>query len=392
MNEKNQNPKAEKKNKPKGRLLFFFFVFAACSLIIFFALYGFIMPDRFYSENENRMLQQNPVLTLQGLADGSFMDNFEAYLTDQFPLRDEAIYVKSLIERILGKKEENGAYIGSDGFIFDRQTPYNEEGMRELAEAINAFKKENPQLNTVFALSPNSSCIYSEKLPEYLETENQAQQIESFYALLDKDIIKTDITEALMEAKKENPVFYKTDHHWTTRGAFSAFEKLQEPLGFEMKAEDYEFYNVTNRFKGTLSAKVTSVSSEDSLEVCIPKGSEGSFFIDFYGEKEKSASFLYKEKLRDKNKYEVFLGGNYAMLSVTTALENDRKLVVIKDSFANCLLPMLTPYFSKILVLDPRYMTESVSTILQEDKYTDLLFLYNANTLFEDSSLKVVLG
>jgi hypothetical protein len=123
----------------------------------------------------------------------------------------------------------------------------------------------------------------------------------------------------------------------------------------------------------------------------VPNKSWGNYYIEISGDTKKYSSCFFEEKLTQKNKYEVFLGGNYARLTITTSLLQGRKLVVIKDSFANCLIPMLTPYFSKIVVIDPRYMTESVKKVLQEDDFTDILFLYNANTLFADTSLADVI-
>lgn len=392
MNNENKNPKTEnteKSHSNKGIFLAVAVLFF--SLVGFLSIYGFIAPDREFSENENRVLEKAPVLTIQTLLDGSFMKKCETYLTDQFPFRDQAISVKSYVERILGKKEENGAYIGKDGFIFDKQSAYDEIKMTELAKDINSFFKNNSTLNTVFALSPNSSYIYSENLPDYLTIDNQKENIEHFTSLLDSNIKIVDTISALNKAKEDYQVFYKTDHHWTTRGAYSVFEQIAELLGLDTDNVSYGFYNVANGFKGTLSGRVMSLASSDSVEVCFPENSQGTFFIDFYGEKEKSATFFFEDKLSEKNKYEVFLGGNYGKVLITTTLETDRKLVVIKDSYANCILPMLTPYFSKILVLDPRYMTESVETVMQQDNFTDLLFIYNANTLYQDVSLKTVL-
>ncbi len=392
MNNENKTQKNESTKKirsNKGIFLVFSVIFLA--LVAFLSLYGFIAPDRDFSENENRVLEKAPVLTVQTLLDGSFMKKCETYLTDQFPFRDQAIYVKSYVDRLVGKREENGAYIGKNGFIFDKQSQYDKDKMTSLAELINSFCNQNPELNTVFALSPNSSYIYSENLPDYLSIDSQKESIEHFTSLLTGEINTVDTINALNKAKEDYQVFYRTDHHWTTRGAYSVFEQIAKALSLETEKVNYEFHNVANGFKGTLSGKVMSLGSSDSVEVCFPSASQGTFFIDFYGEKEKSASFFFEEKLSEKNKYEVFLGGNYGKALITTNLESDRKLVVIKDSYANCLLPMLTPYFSKILVLDPRYMTESVEAIMQQDSFTDLLFIYNANTLYQDISLKTVL-
>ena len=102
---------------------------------------------------------------------------------------------------------------------------------------------------------------------------------------------------------------------------------------------------------------------------------------------EKTASLFFKDKLTKKNHYEVFLGGNYDKVIITTVSQSDRSLLLIKDSYANCMIPMLTPYFNKIVVIDPRYLTDSLDSIIKENDFTHMMYLYNANTLFEDNSL-----
>lgn len=389
---KGEAPTQEKKPKPKGRVIFSLFITFFCLLILFLSAYGFLVPDKDYSDNESRLLSQAPEITVAGVLDGSFMKKLESYLTDQFPFRNGCIYLKSLFDTVLGKKEENGAYIGKNGFLFEKPTPFDEEKMHKTADGINQFAEKNKDKNIVFALAPNSSFIYAENLPDFLETENQREQIEGFKGLLDEGIIKIDVTEALLEAKKEHQVFYKSDHHWTTRGGFAAFVKIMESFDENIDIGDFEFYTVSNSFEGTLKSKSLSRNTADSLEVCFPKESQGTYFVEFSGEGNKRESLFFKEKLGEKNHYEVFLGGNYAKVTITTTLEGDRKLLVIKDSFANCVIPMLTPYFSKIVVTDPRYMIESMDGIMQEDAFTDILFLYNADTFFEDSTLLPVLA
>lgn len=387
----NRKTKKEKKQKPKGRIIFSLFILCFWFIIGFLSLYGFFVEDRVMSDKENRVLASKPVFTVQGIADGSFMKAVESYLTDQFPFRDEAIYVKSFAERLWGKKQENGAYIGKDGFIFDKPTDYDEKKMNELAKSVAAFSQKNSKQKTVFTLVPNSTYVYFEKLPAQLILPNQKNQIDAFYKSLGDNILTVDAASCLHKAKSNSQVFYKTDHHWTTRGAFSVFEEIAKKLDIDFKRQDFDFNLVSNSFEGTLKSKVLSQASVDSVEICFPKKSAGTYYIEMSGKSKKIASFFFESKLKEKNHYEVFLGGNYAKVSVTTTLERGRKLLVIKDSFANCLLPMLTPYFTKIVILDPRYMTESVQKVIQEDDFTDILYLYNANTLFSDTSLADVL-
>ena len=387
----NEEIKKEKRTRKKGNIIFTFLIMLFCLMLGFFSLIGIFIPDRQLSENENRVLAQMPVLTVSGVLDGSFMKDFEAYLADQFPLRDEAIYLKGFFERLWGKSSENGVYIGKNDFLFDVPTAFDEDKMADTASLVNKLCKKNSKLNAVFTLVPNSTCIYRENLPEGLVLPDQSKQIEKLYAALDKEIVTVDAVSALLREKSYHDVFYKTDHHWTTRGAYSVFLEIADKLKLDVKKDSFSFYTVSNGFEGTLKAKSTFAKAKDSLEICVPEKSEGSYYIEISGVTEKYSSCFFEEKLNEKNKYEVFLGGNYESLTVTTSLPEGRKLVVVKDSFANCIIPMLTPYFTKILVLDPRYMTESVQKLLQEDDYTDLLFLYNANTFFDDTSLKEVL-
>ncbi len=386
----NEEIKKEKRIKKKGRIIFPLFTMLFCLMLGFFSLYGFFVPDRQISENENRVLADMPELTVSGVLNGSFMKDFEAYLADQFPLRDEAIYLKSFFERLLGKSRENGVYIGKNGFLFDEPTGFDEEKMMTVAKSVNDFYKNN-KLNTVFALVPNSSYIYSENLPESLVLPDQSEQIAAFYKSLKKDIATVDTVSPLLKEKGSHDVFYKTDHHWTTRGAYSVFLEIADKLDLDVKNKAFYFYTVSNDFEGTLKAKSTFTRSSDRVEICVPEKSAATYYIEISGASKKYSSCFFEKKLEEKNKYEVFLGGNYAKLTINTSLLQGRKLVVIKDSFANCLIPMLTPYFSKIVVLDPRYMTESVKKILQEDDFTDFLFLYNANTFFADTSLTEVI-
>lgn len=387
----NDNVAKEKKQKPKGRIIFGLFSLFFCVLLGFFSLVGFYMPDREMSENENRVLAQMPELTLSGVLDGSFMRDFETYLADQFPFRDEAIYIKSFADRLWGKKQENGVYIGKEGFLFDEPTAYSKKKMTALAKKINALSKKNSKLNTVFALVPNSTYIYSDKLPDHLVLPDRKKQIKDFYSRLDESIKAVNTISPLLKAKTASEVFYRTDHHWTTRGAYSVFLEAAKSLKLDVKNVKYEFHTVSTHFEGTLKSKSLSQKTKDRVEVCFPKNSQGTYYIEFSGTTKKTASFFFEDKLKEKNQYEVFLGGNYAKVTVTTDLLEGRKLLVIKDSYANCMLPMLTPYFTKIVILDPRYMTENIQQVLNEDDFTDLLFLYNANTLFADTSLASVL-
>lgn len=387
------------KSTSKGKLISLITV-----LIFIVGIFGvaglhILVDDKEFSQSENRVMAQLPSLTLSALADGSFMDDFEAYLSDQFPFRDALISAKSFSDRAIGKTKENGVYIGKDGFLFDSQSEYNDTQVKSITDAVLKLSSENKNLEKAFILAPNSSYIYSDKLPDYLTVENQKEQIEKIYSLMnDKSIAKLDVCSLLEGCKEKYDylLYYKTDHHWTTRSAKAVFNMLNKQwklntsgtvyLGEEIKPK-FAYYTVSSSFEGTLSSSAGVHDIYDTVEICVPKSSEGTYVVELEQSGVKTASLFFNDKLKSKNHYEVFLGGNYDKVIITTVSKSENSLLLIKDSYANCMIPMLTPYFNKIVVIDPRYLTDSFDSILKENDFTHLLFLYNLNTFLEDGSL-----
>ena len=360
-----------------------------CILTAGLGLYGLVSSDREFSESENRVLASEPVFTWTSLFNGSFMKDVETYLSDQFPFRDAAIELKTFSDRLMGKREENGVYIGKDNYLFDSQTDYIKKQQTGKIKAINAFSENCNISNQLFVLSPNSSYIYREKLPYGIKLSDQSVQIDKIYSALKSDKLnKIDAVSVLEKAKSDDiQLFYRTDHHWTTAAAYNVFKSIAKEWKLNTDDVEYYFYPVTYEFEGTLSGKSGVHDVKDIIEICVPKNSKGTFVVNFESQQKKTVSLFDESKLMQKNKYEVFLGGNFDKVIVTTTVDTDNTLLIVKDSFANCMLPMFTPYFSKIVIVDPRYMTESIYKTVSETDFTHILFLYNLNTFNEDTSI-----
>ena len=378
--------------KKKGAVVSLVMIWFFCLIIFGVSGLHIFTGDNGFSESENRVLAQFPKLSAATIADGSFMKDFETYLTDQFPFRDGIISLKTLADRIIGKNEENGVYIGKNGFLFDSQTPLDTESMKKLGKAVLEFKNKHQNFETAFVLAPNSSYVYSDYLPDYLEVEDQRLLIGNVHKMIEDDSILWPATAKIMKSSADKTqLYYKTDHHWTTRGAYLVFKDIALSWGLEKepKAIDskFEFYEVSDTFEGTLASTSGVHDVRDTVEICVPKDSEGTYVVNLESSGEKTASLFFKDKLSQKNHYEVFLGGNYDKVIITTVSPCERSLLLIKDSYANCMIPMLTSYFNKIVVIDPRYLTDSLDSIIKENDFTHMMYLYNANTLFEDNSL-----
>ncbi len=389
MNTENENLTTENTPTEKShRLLFAVAVVVFVLLTAGLGILSFIFPDREFSQAENRTLSKVPQLSLQSLVDGSYMSDLEEYMADQFPFRDEAISLKTSFDRTLGKREENGVYIGSNGFLFDSQTELDYEDIKLKTRLINDFAKKYKNTDQLVAIIPESSYFYKENLPYGITLSDRSRQTENVYSFIDGKNIKTvDTISPLNELKNEGvQLFYKTDHHWTTEAAYRVFTKIAESWKFSTETE-YDFYTVTDSFEGTLSSKAGIHGIYDAISVCLPRIEKESYIVNYESLNKKSTSLFFEEKLSEKNCYEVFLGGNYDKVSIETTAVNEDTLLIIKDSYANCMIPMFTPHFSQIVIADPRYMSENIEAVMSEYNVTHVLYIYSLNTFLQDSTM-----
>ena len=358
--------------------------------LIAVSVWGFLTPDRRQSDTENRLLQSLPGLSWQVVADGSYMRELESYLTDQFPERDFIVRCKTYLDLLCGSRQLNGIYLGQDNQLFEPQTVPDAAQVETITGGIHQFCRSHPDAQKAVAIAPNATLLMKDQLPYGV---TQYDQREVLSQLRDK-IVGDDAPNtrwidcpAALETVTDTRLYYRTDHHWTTRAAYAVFRDIAAQWELPADTVTYDFALVTDRFQGTLASSSGITHIYDDIEICMPHGFEGMSVIEYENENLKTTTFFNTQKLCGANAYEVFLGGNYAKLVIQNAVENNRTLLVLKDSYANCMIPMLAPYFSQIIVIDPRYFNDSVEGCMQDYGVTHVLFLYNLNTFLSDRSL-----
>ncbi len=388
---KKYKKKIYKKNIIKNKyfkiltLLFLSFTFGMVIL-------NFISKDNEFSQSENRMLAKKPKFTIERLLEGRFSTKYEKYKVDQFIGRDFFINVKSHIDKMIGKNENNGVYICDDGYLMEDFKRPDEKYLNENIKAINDFSKKHEKINQYMLVAPNAISILDDKLPKFAPVINQKKYLDDLNESLNDKINFVDGYKALKNHKSEY-IYYKTDHHWTTLGAYYGFLESAKSMKLDVKANNYNIEPVTNDFHGTLYSKSGFASKDsDIVNVYLPKSKEDEVVVNYVEEKKKSPSIYDSKKLKGKDKYEVFLGGNHPLVKINTTSKSEKKLLLIKDSYANSFVQFLTPYFSEIVMVDPRYFYEDIEKLIDKEKITDMLYLYNANTFFSDTSLSAVLN
>ena len=351
-----------------------------------------LMHNKTFSETENRMLAQAPKLSVDNLMSGKFMTQCDSFVADQFPLRDNWIQLKLGADRMLGRQTSNGVYLGKNGYLIeDAAAPLEPSFSKNLA-AISLFANTYPDLNMVMAVVPNAISVCDQLMPANAPVRNQSEALALMQKIADISLNFVNVTDAL-KAHKEEYIYYKSDHHWTSLGARYAFEAMTDALAIDPaeRIKNYTIITVADDFTGTMASNSGDFSVKDTIDIYLPIVKDFQYVVEYVDQQKKSATIYNSSALEQKNKYEVFLGGNHPQINIKTTNLNDRNLLIFKDSYANTFLQFLLPYYQSITIIDPRYYSDDCEKLIREGEITDVLFLYNMNTYVEDNSLAAVL-
>lgn len=392
MEERRKRRRNSRNKRAKSRKLWMARMFLI--LLFLICLLNIVWPSREFSEKENRMLEQKPELTLSGIESGRFMEQYESYQSDQIAGRDLWVQLKTRVDLLMGKRESNGVYKGKSKYLMeDIKTP-NQEQMEHNLASMCSFQEAYPDIPMYMMLVPNAANVLSDKLPSFAVTRDQDKDFAEIQKALKGHLTWVDVSSAMKDHKSEN-IYYHTDHHWTSLGAKYGYEALAEALQLDTSKEvELKPYAVSDSFNGTLSATSGyETGYEEPMYVYLPKeeGTGPEVVVSYVEEQEKKATLYDTSKLKEKDKYAMFLGGNSGLIDIRTTADSTDRLLIVKDSYANSLVPFLMPYYREIFMVDPRYYYGDIHEIMENNKITSVLFLYNGNTFVEDNSISGVL-
>lgn len=375
------------KKENKKEAIFISIIFLV--LIFGFSIASMLNPVKGFSENENRILQKAPKFSWERLFQGSFTKDYETFITDQFIGRDSWISLKTWTELILQKKEINNVFFGKDGYLIEtqdkdsidiEQLAKNEERLLEFLKTYRD-KLGNDRVHAM--LVPTASEVLKDKLPAYAQVYDQQALLEQISKKAKDGFI--DVSSVL-KAHASEYIFYRTDHHWTTKGAFYAYQTWVKACGITpWELSQFEENKISDDFYGTIYSKVNvNVTKPDEIYLYQTKE---KYTIEYDLDGKKKDNLYELERLKTKDKYAVFLDGNHAIVQIDTQNKNGKKLLIIKDSYAHCFAPFASNHFETTYMIDFRYFNMPISKFIQTYKITDILVLYNVKTFMEDKNL-----
>lgn len=375
------------KNQKTGRLRYFFLVGAVVALLSGCSLWMHLTPDQIYSGQERRMLAERPEISLKSVMRGKFQKKYETYLSEQFPGRAQMVTLRTKLLRLLGERDANGVYFGREDYLLERyrEQDFNWKRVRNNIRQTAAFLEAYPNASVMFV--PVKSSVLSDKLPLFAQIRGESR----FFEMVEKKIPKKrriSVADLLQSHSKEY-IYYRTDHHWTTLGAYYAYEAWAKSMGFVPVAKDqFTAEQVSSTFFGTTYAKVRTGGKADEIFLYQPKNGQ-KFSVAYNMGEFQSDSFYDRSKLEGDDPYSVFFGGNQALVDICALPEqNDgRTLLIIKDSFGNCFAPFAAHHYARTIVVDLRQVNLPISKLMRVYPADDILILYNSAQFMEDREL-----
>lgn len=330
-----------------------------------------------FSENENRYLATFPKFTFNNLISGKYIENLESYLQDHFPLRDSLLSYKTAFFRFIGQNKINGIYVG-DKYLIEEYT--KDDNKDKIINTINKFSS-NDQINYSFLLAPTSYETYSEYLPKNHLGINELDTIKYYREHLNIPLI--DVSKTFNDNKDKYQLYYQTDHHWTSYGAYLAYQEYCKLNNLPYHdISEFTVKEVSDKFYGTLYSKTIPFNQIPDKIHRFDLASS-SFNVN-YGTYQSDS--LYNDTyLNKKDKYSYFLDNNHPLIKITNNnIHDGSNLLIIKDSYANSLIPFLANDYEKIYVIDPRYYSASISEYIEDNNIENVLFIYNVLNINDD--------
>lgn len=342
--------------------------------------------SREFSENENRYLTQFQKISGQGVLSGETQQNISDAMSDQFPARDFWTGLSTQVEKMLGYRDIGGVYLGKEHYYFEKvmnqdisQTNY----FQNLRFVKYISERTEDTAETTALLVPSPGMVLRDKLPDNAVLYDGDMMFREAANVLSEDVF-LDIREAMEKEAGHKQVYFRTDHHWTLRGAYVAYEAYCEKQGRPARGyEEFRIRALSDSFYGTLYSKVLDASAvPDELDT-IQELPEVRVVCDG----EERSTIYDEEKLLQKDKYAYYFGGNYGRVTIQNDAAPDRKLLVLKDSFANTMIPFLIADYQEIDMLDLRYFRGSMEEYLKEYEADEILILFEMSNFAQESNL-----
>ena len=350
-----------------------------------------LLPRRSFSENEKRVLSEAPQIDAAGIADGSVFRSIESYLSDHFPGRELWVGANTYLENAEGRGATEDIVRGTDDWLFTAPVSDDRETLWDNMQAITTFAEKQSVPVTMMAV-PSAGAVVSDKLPALHLPYPDADLLEEARRIAGNTLHWVDLYTDFCSAEQPERLYYRTDHHWTTEGAYRAYCLLMEEQGqSSVPRDDFTVEQITDFYGTSYSKSGLWLTEPDTLELWTDSDIQAvtTVYDANRADPVTREGMFFREYLEDADKYPVFLSGNHARVHIETNADSGKRLLVIKDSYAHALAPFLAEEYSTIDLIDLRYFKQqTISSWLEENPADEILLVYGLSSLVEDKNLQ----
>lgn len=344
----------------------------------------FLLPQRKFSENENRYLAQLPSWNKSDICKGNMQKDLEEAVDDQFYQRDEWMALSTKLEKLWGKNLIHGVYMGKEGYYFQQEldSQLSEKRIDLNVQILERLKETVGEERFTALLVPSPGQVLKKQMPKWsvlYDAEGVKRKLKN-----NLGTSYLEVQASLEEADEE--VYFHTDHHWNLYGAYVAYGQYAQKIG--LPVDSYASFAprlASDSFLGTLYSKVLESNPKKDdlyLVTALPKN------LRVTVNKKHYKSIYQMKQLEKKDKYAVYFGGNYGYVSIENPKAKKKEtLVIVKDSFAHSFVPFLIKDYQKIILLDLRYYNGPVSKILEDNSKSQVLFLMEMSNFAKEENL-----
>ena len=356
-------------------------VFVLILLWAVLTAFAWFAPDKAVSDSERRPLTQKPTITLDALSGGRFMQEFETYSLDQFPLRDSFRTVKSLFHQyVLRQKDNNGIYL-YEGYAAKQESRLNRDSLNHALERFRYIYEEYLKDSKVYlAVVPDKGYYLAEYAGQL------AMDYETLFTVMEAGMPwaqSIDLTNSLTVGD-----YYRTDTHWRQEHLLDAAGVICKAMGVtEPREEDYTPKALEQPFYGVYYGQAALPMKPETMYLMNSSLLDSCTVYDH--ETGKTGSIYDLSKLESRDLYDVYLSGARAMLTIENPQgQAGKELIVFRDSFGSSMVPLLVQDYSKVTLVDIRYISSSLLDQFIDFHGQDVLFLYSTLILNSSSAIK----
>lgn len=320
-----------------------------------------------------------PRPTVKTLSNGVWAQALEAYLEENIGFHDSLFRLKTETDLLVGEKMIRNVYVADEMLLERLEADHNTQYISNAADGLHTFA-DTYQVPSYLLLVPSASEIYESRLPANAVKADQESEIREMYTQVSGSIRCLD-AHAVLSSLTDEYIYYRTDTHWTSYGAYCVYRSAIQKMGFTaIPYNRYVISHMSTEFRGDLYQRTLyDRVKADVLDDYTYEGSSSITSVTAYytdGRVEQRSTELHDAAaLETEDMYRFYLGESCDKLLIHTDLDNGKRLLLYKDDFADCFIPFLLQHYSEICVVDLQRMGTAFETAADPADYTQVLFL-----------------